>query len=155
MATNKEDILSMLSHMTHSELQEMLIKSGEFQLLYTHKSWEVDTLVPYLERKVAPAPSRKENDSWSSSSSNSNNSSSSINYKTFLPNRTEKPTGCQSWMVKKVMMTATGKFGEDQNMEEACEEEKEGLGQAMGGDEEVGIENKVEQNEEGGEFKLE
>jgi hypothetical protein len=32
---------------------------------------------------------------------------------------------------------------EDQNMGEACEEEEEGLEQAMGGDEEVGIEDKV------------
>jgi hypothetical protein len=40
-------------------------------------------------------------------------------------------------------------------MGDACEEEEEGLGQAMGGEEEVGIEDKVEQNEEGGEFKLE
>ncbi len=32
---------------------------------------------------------------------------------------------------------------EDKNMGEACEEEEEGLEQAMGGDEEVGIEDKV------------
>jgi hypothetical protein len=40
-------------------------------------------------------------------------------------------------------------------MGEACEEEEEGLGQAIEGEEEVGIEDIVEQNEEGGEFKLE
>jgi hypothetical protein len=32
-------------------------------------------------------------------------------------------------------------------MGEACEEEEEGLGQAMGGEEEVGIEDQVEHNE--------
>jgi hypothetical protein len=44
---------------------------------------------------------------------------------------------------------------EDQHMGEACVEEEGGLGQAIGGEEEVGIEDIVDQNEEGGEFKLE
>ena len=74
----------------------------------------------------------------------------------------ESQLGYKSWIAKKVMTVFgnTGKKGlrvrrRDQNMGEACEEEEEGLGQAMGGEEEVGIEDKVEQNEEGGEFKLE
>ena len=44
---------------------------------------------------------------------------------------------------------------EVQNMGEACEEEEGGLGQAIGGEEEAEIEDIVEQNEEGGEFRLE
>jgi hypothetical protein len=64
------------------------------------------------------------------------------------------PTGLQSWIAKKVMTVFgnTGKKGlrvrrRDQNIGEACEEEEEGMGQAMGGEEEVGIEDKVEHNE--------
>ncbi|EFX81187.1 hypothetical protein DAPPUDRAFT_102762 [Daphnia pulex] len=54
--------------MTHKELQKMLLKSKDNELFYTYKSWEDDTLVPYLEKKVITAPLSSVKDSWTSSS---------------------------------------------------------------------------------------